>query len=65
MKTPWTLPVGVMVALAMGGGASGVGSAQNAMKKGTVDRIKVHGPSLEGNLANETAAPEVTMYLPP
>ena len=65
MKTPWTLPVGVMVALAMGGGVSGVGSAQNPMKKGTVDRIKVHGPSLEGNLANDTTAPEVTIYLPP
>ena len=65
MKTPWTLPFCVMVALVIGGGVSGVRSAQNPTKKGTVDRVKVHGQSLEGNLANETAAPEVTIYLPP
>ena len=33
--------------------------------KGKLERIKVHGKSLEGNLLGETAAPEVSIYLPP
>ena len=33
--------------------------------KGTLERIKVLGKSLEGNLMGETAAPEVSIYLPP
>jgi S-formylglutathione hydrolase FrmB len=35
------------------------------MLKGTLERIAVHGKSLEGNLMKETAAPEVSIYLPP
>ena len=33
--------------------------------KGSLQRIKVHGKSLEGNLLRETASPEVSIYLPP
>ena len=33
--------------------------------KGKLERIKVHGKSLEGNLLGETPAPEVSIYLPP
>jgi len=33
--------------------------------KGKLERIKVHGPSLEGNLLGESPAPEVSIYLPP
>src|SRR5262245_36669810 len=33
--------------------------------KGKLERIKVHGKSLEGNLLGETAEPEVSIYLPP
>jgi S-formylglutathione hydrolase FrmB len=33
--------------------------------KGTLERIKVHGKSLEGNLMKESPAPEVSIYLPP
>jgi S-formylglutathione hydrolase len=33
--------------------------------KGTVQRIKVHGKALEGNLLGESADPDVTIYLPP
>jgi enterochelin esterase-like enzyme len=36
-------------------------SAQN----GTVERIKVHGKSLEGNLSGDTADRDVSVYLPP
>jgi len=31
----------------------------------TIDRIKVHGPALEGNLEGERADREVVVYLPP
>jgi len=33
--------------------------------KGKLERIKVHGKSLEGNLLGESADPEVSIYLPP
>jgi enterochelin esterase-like enzyme len=33
--------------------------------KGTVERIKVHGKSLEGNLAGDAADRDVSIYLPP
>jgi S-formylglutathione hydrolase FrmB len=33
--------------------------------KGTLERVKVEGKSLEGNLLGETASPEVSIYLPP
>jgi S-formylglutathione hydrolase len=34
-------------------------------QKGTVERIKVHGKSLEGNLSGDTADRDVSIYLPP
>ncbi len=34
-------------------------------KAGSVQRIKIHGKALEGNLEGETAEPDVTIYLPP
>ena len=33
--------------------------------KGTVQRIKVHGKSLEGNLEGDSPDRDVTIYLPP
>jgi len=39
--------------------------ATQAVLKGTLERVKVHGPSLEGNLLGESASPEVSIYLPP
>jgi S-formylglutathione hydrolase FrmB len=33
--------------------------------KGTLERVKVFGASLEGNLMGETDSPEVSIYLPP
>ena len=33
--------------------------------KGRVERVKVHGMSLVGNLMGETDSPEVSIYLPP
>jgi S-formylglutathione hydrolase FrmB len=40
-------------------------AAAPAALKGTLERVNVHGPSLEGNLLGETASPEVSIYLPP
>src|SRR2546422_1535913 len=33
--------------------------------KGVLQRIKIHGKALEGNLEGETADPDVSIYLPP
>jgi len=33
--------------------------------KGTLERVRVHGKALEGNLMGESAEPEVSIYLPP
>ena len=33
--------------------------------KGSVERIKVHGKSLEGNLEGNAVDPDVSIYLPP
>ena len=33
--------------------------------KGKLERVKVHGKSLDGNLMGETSSPEVSIYLPP
>ena len=40
-------------------------STPSAPLKGTLQRVKVHGPSLDGNLMGESASPDVSIYLPP
>src|SRR6185295_12966275 len=47
-----------------GKAAASSASAPVALK-GKLERIKIHGKSLEGNLLGETADPEVSIYLPP
>ena len=37
----------------------------NIALKGKLERVKVQGKSLAGNLMGESAAPEVSIYLPP
>ena len=61
------MAVGQGPASAQAARANGEPSAPAApvMLKGPVERIAVHGKSLEGNLMKETAAPEVSIYLPP
>ena len=44
---------------------SAVPAAAPVALKGKLERIKIHGKSLEGNLMGETASPEVSIYLPP
>jgi enterochelin esterase-like enzyme len=40
-------------------------SEAGALAKGTLERIEVHGPSLEGNLEGDDPTREVFVYLPP
>jgi S-formylglutathione hydrolase FrmB len=39
--------------------------ASAAPLKGKIERIKIHGKALEGNLMGESDSPEVSIYLPP
>jgi S-formylglutathione hydrolase len=48
-----------------GGGGRGGGGAAAGARTGTVERITVHGKSLEGNLEGDSPDREVTVYLPP
>jgi enterochelin esterase-like enzyme len=55
-----------LVCILLAASAGWVLSQNNAESKaGTLQRIKVHGKSLEGNLEGETADPDVSIYLPP
>jgi S-formylglutathione hydrolase FrmB len=45
--------------------SQGPAPAATVAIEGKVERVKVHGASLEGNLMGETASPEVSIYLPP
>ena len=40
-------------------------AAQSAPLKGAVERVKVHGQSLEGNLSGDSPDRDVSVYLPP
>ncbi len=48
-----------------GGRAGGAGPAAAGPRTGTVERIKVHGKSLEGNLEGDSPDRDVLVYLPP
>ena len=56
-----------VLALVVGIGGGIVATAQEAAPalKGSLERIKVFGTSLEGNLMGESASPDVSIYLPP
>jgi len=52
----------MVLALALG---IAQGNSNPAENKGTVEKIKVHGKSLEGNLEGDTPDRDVWVYLPP
>jgi enterochelin esterase-like enzyme len=56
-----------LVVCAVVAGLAGPAAAQTAapVKKGTVERIMVHGASLAGNLEGDSPARDVFVYLPP
>ncbi len=68
---PMALVVAVACAVAMpaaqgrGGRAGGPAPAGTGPRTGTVERITVHGKSLEGNLEGDSPDRDVLVYLPP
>jgi enterochelin esterase-like enzyme len=54
-----------VMALAAGAGALIFAQTAGGAKKGAVERVKVHGKALEGNLEGDSADREVLVYLPP
>ena len=54
----------VMVATGLAQGRGG-GAGRGGALRGTVDHVTVHGKSLEGNPAGDSADRDVTIYLPP
>ena len=48
-----------------GGRGGGAGAAGGGPRTGTVERITVHGKSLEGNLEGDSPDRDVLVYLPP
>jgi S-formylglutathione hydrolase len=57
----------ILLAIAVAGALALAGPADksDAVKKGTFEKIKVHGKSLEGNLEGDSADRDVFVYLPP
>jgi enterochelin esterase-like enzyme len=53
------------LALALAGGFVSSLSAQPAGLKGSVERVRVHGKSLENNLSGDPADRDVSIYFPP
>jgi enterochelin esterase-like enzyme len=56
------MALSLMLAFALGVAQA---NANPAVNKGTVEQIKVHGKSLEGNLEGDTPDRDVWVYLPP
>ncbi|HKQ74443.1 MAG TPA: alpha/beta hydrolase-fold protein, partial [Blastocatellia bacterium] len=55
----------ICLALVAGAGRLFIPDAAGQAKQGTVERIKVHGKSLEGNLDGDSPDRDVSIYLPP
>jgi S-formylglutathione hydrolase FrmB len=53
------------IAASLGGAVTAQEAKAPVTFDGKLERIKVFGRSLEGNLLGETASPEVSIYLPP
>ena len=53
-----------LLAFALATQAPGV-AQQSAIAKGTLERIRVHGRALEGNLEGDSPDRPVVVYLPP
>ena len=55
----------MMLVLALAALVAPVAAQQSVIAKGTIDRITVHGRSLEGNLEGDSPDRPVVVYLPP
>lgn len=65
MSISRSIAVGVSLAMALGAAVLLNAQTQPAATTGTVEHIKVHGKSLEGNLEGDSPDRDVTVYLPP
>jgi S-formylglutathione hydrolase len=66
MKTKHSGILSLVSCLALAvGGAVALAQTDGHSLHGTVERIKVHGKSLEGNLEGDTPDRDVSIYLPP
>jgi len=63
-RYPRTCKITCVLALAIGFRASLPAQTGNAPQQGSVERIKVHGKGLEGNLSGDAADRDVSIYLP-
>jgi S-formylglutathione hydrolase len=63
--TSLKLRISVVCAVLIVTATSAAAQATISPLKGTYQRIKVHGPSLEGNLSGDSAERDVSIYLPP
>jgi len=61
----WNCKLAVSLLLALTVGSPVFGQTGAPAKKGTVERIKVHGASLAGNLEGDSPDRDVFVYLPP
>jgi enterochelin esterase-like enzyme len=62
VRLAWRSGLSVVIATALGYSAI---AQTNGEKKGSVERIKVHGKSLDGNLEGDSADRDVFVYVPP
>src|SRR5262245_46118679 len=56
---------GVLCLLAIGLASPGAAQSNSPAKKGTVEKVSVHGAALQGNLEGDSPDREVFIYLPP
>src|ERR1700761_1175467 len=57
--------ISILVVIAAAGAGMLVAQNDSHSPHGKVERIKVHGKSLEGNLEGDSADRDVSIYLPP
>src|SRR5580692_4503180 len=54
-----------LLAIAVCGAGMLIAQSEPAARHGKVERVKVHGKSLEGNLEGDSPDRDVSIYLPP
>lgn len=64
-RRPYATSAPVLVALALALWSAPGAGQQPAPPKGTLERVTVHGRSLEGNLEGDSPDRAVVVYLPP
>jgi enterochelin esterase-like enzyme len=63
MASPMRIPFGSLLIFALGGGVA-LSQTEAPGRHGTLERVKVHGTGLEGNLSGDSPDRDVSIYLP-